>query len=221
MIEPTIGIVSYDPVSAEKCAQVIERSRGRSRLIDVNAGRSSVEVLRQIDGLLVCGDHTNAVNSAGGPEPGSSREEEALALVTLEGALKADMPVLGISWGMHALNQATGGECGLAVSGHDSAGAESSYHRIFISPGSKLAAVVGSGGFVRVNSRHALGVSEAKRSPLLMTSAYSLEDGVVEAVESTAHRWAIGVQFQPERRREVPPHFDRLFQALVSRASPS
>ena len=53
---------------------------------------------------------------------------------------------------------------------------------------------------------------------MLMASAYALEDGVIEALESPGHRWIIGVQFQPERRMEIPPHFDRLFQSLVERA---
>ena len=96
---------------------------------------------------------------------------------------------------------------------------QSSYHRIFIAPGSKLAATVGSGGFVRVNSRHRRGVTEAQRSPSLMASAYSLEDGVIEALEVPHHRWVVGVQFQPERRGELPPHFDRLFEALVDKAA--
>ena len=97
--------------------------------------------------------------------------------------------------------------------------AEPLYHHIYISPGSKLAAVVGSGGFVRVNSHHRQGVREAQKSPRLLASAYSLDDGLIEALESPAHRWVIAVQFNPERRMEVPPHFDRLFQSLVERAS--
>ncbi|MCH7653041.1 MAG: gamma-glutamyl-gamma-aminobutyrate hydrolase family protein, partial [Chloroflexi bacterium] len=88
-----------------------------------------------------------------------------------------------------------------------------------ISPGSKLAAVVGSGGFVRVNSRHHQGIKEPQKSSELLASAYSLEDGYIEALESPGHRWVIGVQFHPERRMEVPPHFDRLFQSLVERAA--
>ena len=78
---------------------------------------------------------------------------------------------------------------------------------------------MGSGGFVRVNSRHSRGLKEAHKSALLITSAYSLEDGVVEALESPAHRWVLGVQFNPERRGEIPPHFDRLFQHHVDRAT--
>ena len=79
--------------------------------------------------------------------------------------------------------------------------------------------MVGSGGFVRVNSRHRRGIREAQRSAWLLASAYSLEDGVIEALESARHRWVIGVQFRPERRMELPPHFHRLFQSLAERAA--
>ena len=74
------------------------------------------------------------------------------------------------------------------------------------------------GGFVRVNSRHTFGVREAQKAPGLLATAYSLEDGVIEALESPEHEWVIGVQFEPERRGELPPHFDRLFDRLVGRA---
>ena len=123
---------------------------------------------------------------------------------------------------MQALNLALGGTHATNVTGHgvtQKDGEEvSSYHRVYIAPGSRLAAVVGSGGFVRVNSRHSLGVREPQKSPLAMASAYALDDGVIEALESPEHDWVIGAQFHPERRMEVPPQFDRLFQALVQRA---
>ena len=157
--------------------------------------------LAHMGGLVVCGAATTQL---------------------LKPALEADMPVLCISQGMQALNVALGGTPAQRVAGHgpveEDGDPVSSYHRIFISPGSKLAAVVGSGGFVRVNSRHHLGVREAQKAPLLMASAYSLEDGVIEALESPDHRWVIGVQFHPERRKELPPHFDRLFVSLTERA---
>ena len=124
---------------------------------------------------------------------------------------------------MQVLNVALGGKLLQHIKGHNAyeeGGEElSQYHHIYISPGSKLAAVVGSGGFVRVNSRHHQGVKEPQKSSALLASAYSLEDGYIEALESPAHRWVIGVQFHPVRRMEVPPHFDRLFQSLVERAA--
>ena len=138
-------------------------------------------------------------------------------------ALDDDMPIYALGEGMHLLNAAFGGKPPQVVSDHVDAGEDGSvvsvYHHIYIAPGSRLAAVVGSGGFVRVNSLHEDGIREAQKSPWLLASAYSLEDGVIEALESSRHRWVIGVQFRPERRMEVPPHFDRLFQSLLERAT--
>ena len=74
---------------------------------------------------------------------------------------------------------------------------------------------------MRVNSRHHQGVMERHKSKHLMSSAWSMEDGVIEALESPEHDWVLGVQFHPERRRELPPHFDKLFETLVRRAKPT
>jgi putative glutamine amidotransferase len=144
---------------------------------------------------------------------------DAVHVALTKAALDRDMPLLAIGGGLHTLNVALGGAPATPVEGHGPDGEASSYHRIYIAPGSKLAAVVGSGGFVRVNSRHEMGIREAGKSPLLLASAYSLEDGKIEALESPDHGWVIGVQFRPERRLEIPPHFDRLFQSMVERTA--
>ena len=151
-------------------------------------------------------------------------ERDGMELRLCRAALDDDLPIYGIGRGTAILNLAMGGGLIGRLDGHPpgtglDSSAEPSYHHIYISPGSKLAAVVGSGGFVRVNSLHRQGVREAQKSPRLLASAYSLDDGLIEALESPAHRWVIAVQFNPERRMEVPPHFDRLFQSLVERAS--
>lgn len=150
------------------------------------------------------------------------RDEMEITLV--RAALDSDLPVYGIGRGMHILNVALGGELLHDVEGHhpeqqEDADPKPAYHHIYISPGSKLAAVVGSGGFVRVNSRHRTGMREAQKSPYLLASAYSLEDGIIEALESVSHRWVIAVQFSPQFRMEIPPHFERLFQSLSERAA--
>ena len=46
------------------------------------------------------------------------------------------------------------------------------------------------------------------------TTAHSLEDGVIEAVEHEHHPWAIGVQWHPELSPHDPNH-QRIFQAFV------
>ena len=161
-------------------------------------------LLGLIDALVCCDD------TGGG--------QSAIDLV--RAALDDDMPIYALGEGMHLLNTAFGGKPAGAVVEHSGDGEDgkSAFHHIYIAPGSRLAAVVGSGGFVRVNSRHNRGIREAQKSQWLLASAYSLEDGMIEALESSRHRWVIGVQFRPERRMEVPPHFDRLFQSLLERA---
>ena len=126
---------------------------------------------------------------------------------------------MGICRGMQLLNVVFGGRLIQHLPGHrteDDSG-KSAYHRIYISPGSKLAATLGSGGFVQVNSRHHQGVSEPQKAPSLMASAYSLEDGLIEALESPAHDWVIGVQWHNENEEELPKTFGNLFLALAER----
>ena len=181
--------------------------------------------LSRMGALVVAGEEGGPPGSPPQPANGDAgriEATEAVAVRLIRAALDADLPLLCVAWGMQVLNLAAGGKLGRDVAGHGCAEGDgdrvSSYHRIYIAPGGKLAAAVGSGGFVRVNSRHDQGIGEAQKSPLLMASAYSLEDGVIEALESPHHRWVIGVQFHPERRLEIPPHFERLFRSLVERA---
>ena len=204
--KPTIGILASADEHARECAASVERLGGQPLRIDAAEDSLPDVSLRLIDALVCCDD-------AGGGDA---------AIALLRAALDDDMPVYAVSDGMHLLNAAFDGKPAQAVPEHikvdENDIAASAYHHIYIAPGSRLAAVVGSGGFVRVNSRHQTGIREAQKSPLLLASAYSLEDGVIEALESSRHRWVIGVQFRPELRMEVPPHFDRLFQSLLERA---
>ena len=191
---------------ARECAASVERLGGQPLRIDATGDALPDISLRLIDALVCCDD-------ADGSDS---------AIVMLRSTLDGDLPVYAVGGGLHLLNTAFGGKPAQAIQEHNEAGEDgstaSAYHHIYIAPGSRLAAVVGSGGFVRVNSRHQKGLREAQKSPLLLASAYSLEDGIIEALESSRHRWVIGVQFRPERRMEVPPHFDRLFQSLLERA---
>ena len=129
-----------------------------------------------------------------------------------------DLPIIAVGDGMHSLNMAMGGREPVPVSGHEGDGDVSARHHIYVAPGSKLASIVGAGGFVRVNSLHRKGIRDAQKSPKLMTAAYAVEDGTIEAVESPDYSLVIGVQFRPDRPREVPPNFDNLFHLLVERA---
>ena len=207
-LKPTIGILAPTNDDARACADAIERLDGHALRIDAADAATPERALRLIDALVCCG--------------GDAREADDQVRL-LRAALDDDLPIYAIGGGMLLLNIALGGKPAVSMDDHAATAndgeAASAYHQIYIAPGSRLAAVVGSGGFVRVNSRHRSGIREAHKSPWLLASAYSLEDSVIEALESPRHRWVIGVQFRPEHRMELPPHFDRLFQSLLERAA--
>ena len=213
----------------QKYVDAVERSGGEPWVLTPDTGALPSEVVSRAGALVLTGGE-DIEPSRYGQQPSddidympfdSARDEMELSVT--RAALDDDLPIYGICRGMQLLNVAMGGSLVQHLDGHSGTELENheweaSYHHIYISPGSKLAAVVGSGGFVRVNSLHHQGVREAQKSPHLLASAYSLEDGLIEALESPRHRWVIAVQFHPERRMELPPHFDRLFQSLVERA---
>ena len=203
---PIIGIVVSDTGEELRHASAVRRAGGEP-LVVADADAS----LDRVGGLVV---------SAAPQTDGHGRDAGRDAAAWVSRALDRGLPVLGTGGGFLALNVALGGSM-VQVDGHAGdpvEGEEPAYHRIYIAPGGKLAAIVGSGGFVRVNSRHSHGVREAQKAPGLLATAYSLEDGIIEALESPEHPWAIGVQFEPERRGELPPHFDRLYSSLVAQA---
>ncbi len=213
----------------QKYVDAVERSGGEPWVLTPDAGVTPAEVVHRAGALVLTGGEDIEPRQYG-EQPSSDIDympfdsaRDEMELSVTRAALDDDLPIYGICRGMQLLNVAMGGSLVQHLDGHSGTELEdneweASYHHIYISPGSKLAAVVGSGGFVRVNSLHHQGVREAQKSPHLLASAYSLEDGLIEALESPRHRWVIAVQFHPERRMEVPPHFDRLFQSLVERA---
>ena len=160
------------------------------------------EIINYIDGLLLCGN-----------DPAEWPLVEAL--ITL------NIPILATGNGLHALNIVMGGKPPIKNLHLSETHDDSPFHRIFISPGSQLAKILGSGGFVRVNSTHSFSLKEAQKSKELSVCAYGLTDGVLEGVEQCREKNIVGVQFNPERRSDLPPHFERLFQWLIKVSSDS
>jgi putative glutamine amidotransferase len=153
-----------------------------------------------------------------------SKDRDEWEIPILKQALGKDMPILGICRGMQLLNVVFGGKLIQNLPGHKNEDLDydtdkkSSFHQIYLSPGTKLAAIMGSGGFIRVNSRHHQGLGEPQKAPTLMASAYSLEDGLIEAIESPKHDWVIGVQWNNEFEEELYKTFGNLFQAFIERS---
>ena len=164
------------------------------------------------------------------PDPAAglktNRPLDDLELRLLAHALELDMPVFAICRGMQLMNVAFGGSLVQDIPGHRSehradeqeGDPVSMTHLTYISPGSKTAAIVGTAGFFHLNSLHHQGLREAQRAPRLMTTAFEVEDGLIEGLESPEHSWVIGFQCHPERQDEVPKSFGNLFLGLRERA---
>jgi putative glutamine amidotransferase len=140
----------------------------------------------------------------------------------LRHSLDQDLPVLAICRGHQLLNVALGGSLLQHIEGdyhraHKEGDMPSRWHSITVEPDSRLGSIYGRAD-MEVNSRHHQAVLPAMLAPPLRAVAYS-PDGVIEAVESSTHAWAVGVQWHPERLESEHAGFaDRntaLFQALV------
>ena len=143
------------------------------------------------------------------------RDEHEKAL--LEDALARDVPVLAICRGFQLLNVTMGGSLLQHIDGdsHRARNDISAWHEIVVSDeASRLAAAYEGEDKLRVNSRHHQGVTEPVLAGGLHCVASS-PDSFVEAVESAAHRWTVGVQWHPERP-EMRPAAAPLFRAFVA-----
>lgn len=224
---PAIAVVTSTEKEASRYVDAMAK-RGIAELVLLPFPLSEVpEIIATLDGLLftggpdidpaVYGEQPNAMVDA---EASSSIDEWQISL--LSSALALDMPVLGICRGMQLINVCFGGKLIQDIEGHrlvdDGQAKESGYHQVYIAPGSKLAAILGSGGFVRVNSTHHQGFMEAQKASGLIASVYSLTDGLIEAVESPYHDCVIGVQWHNEIEKELPKSFGKLFGALIERS---
>lgn len=132
-------------------------------------------------------------------------------------AIESGLPVLGVGWGMHALNVALGGQPPVIVEGHGAPGDEPVKHPLFIAPGGKTGYTIAGSGWVTVLSAHTHGLMPAQIADGLLSSVYA-EDQVVEAIEKPGREWLIGVQWPAHMVDHTPTGFDSLLLALVERS---
>ena len=222
-----VAITSSNERNARRYVAAMEAAGSETRVLvpGSHGALSTEEVMRGAGGLLLSGGpdvHPSRYGQEPDPEAGLKLRPELddLEFRVLEHALSADMPVLAICRGMQVLNVAFGGRLTQHLDGHRNEDEDSEHatHLIYVAPGAKSAAIIGSAGFFKVNSYHHQGLTEAQRAPRLMSTAYSVEDGLVEGLESPEHSWVIGLQCHPERQDEVPRLFVNLFSGLHDRA---
>ncbi|MEE9284751.1 MAG: gamma-glutamyl-gamma-aminobutyrate hydrolase family protein [Dehalococcoidia bacterium] len=226
MSRPTIAITYSEEEPVEPYVDAVEAGGGKPRIVNVATPIDIEELLPAVDGLVLTGGaDIDPALYGGKPLPSveldlcRQRDEHELPLI--RAALERDLPVLGICRGMQALNVALGGSLLQHVAGHATDDDETPvFHEVFVPPGSRLTHILGVGGFMKVNSLHHQGLTLAQKAPDLLVSAFSLKDGIIEALDSPRqlHRWVVGVQWHPERRNEGAPRFEKLFIRLAAAA---
>lgn len=164
------------------------------------------DYLDMLDGIVIAGGAFDVPPSYYGQEPraGLGRLVEARSaferqLITQ--ALDRDVPLLGVCGGMQLLNVVLGGTLhqdlaerpgtGVHIQLHDR---RQPSHDVTVTPGSLLARLTGE-RTLAVNSVHHQIVDALGTTAVASAVA---GDGVIEAIESTQHRHALGVQWHPE-----------------------
>ncbi len=214
---PLIAIPRWEAPTWERTGYYVdsvEGAAGRCRLIEEK------KLPKDAAGLLLMGGvDVNPTLYGEKPDghtqpPQDDRDEHEKGL--LEDALARDVPVLAICRGFQLLNVTMGGSL-LQHIGDDSHVARndtSAWHEVIVSDkASRLAGAYEGDDRLRVNSRHHQGVTEPVLAGGLRCVAAS-HDSYVEAAESEAHRWTVGVQWHPERP-EMRPDAGALFRAFV------
>lgn len=188
------------------------------------SSRNINAMIDRLDGLLVSGGNFDIHPRFYGEKPirslGEIKEERTdfeLGLIAL--ALKRDMPLLGICGGAQAINVALGGSLYQDIDAQypdriehqrsdikDRGG-----HRIAIHEGTKLRKIVGRPS-LQVNTTHHQAVKQPGKNLLVDASA---DDGIIEGIESAAHRFVVGVQWHPEFLVQRDAAQRKIFAAFV------
>lgn len=205
---------------ADSYLHAVRSAGGRPLLLapePLNDGDAD-DLLERVHGLLLVGgadidpQFYGAARSSKTERTVPLRDQFEIGLVAA--ALRRDVPVLGICRGLQIMNVATGGtlhqhlgEAGFAE--HRPASGrldDATHHLVEVEPDSLVAQT----GTVVVNSHHHQGIATVGEGGRVV--ARSQPDGVIEAIQWTGQRYALGVQWHPEAM-ELAPVLAGLVQA--------
>lgn len=182
----------------------------------------AAEYLTLIDGLIVTGGAFDI-------DPllyGANERHEKVTTKTrrtrfewavLEGALRAELPILGICGGQQLLNVVLGGSLLQHIPdavpdalAHEQTGPrDQPGHEVLVQPGTLLHRLAGSER-IAVNTTHHQAADRTGKGIVVSGRA---PDGVIEAIEDPSRKFCLGVQWHPEYR--VGRHDSAILQGFV------
>jgi putative glutamine amidotransferase len=166
------------------------------------------ETLDLIDGLIVPGGDWDIDPAFYGQKIMSDKvvinhRRTAYDMKLMQKALERDMPVLGICYGMQLINVIAGGSLiqdlptmkSSDINHEQPHPKNALWHDINIVKGTKLWDISGQKTHAKVNSTHHQAIDMIGKNIIVSANA---PDGIIEAIESTIHKFAVGVEWHPE-----------------------
>lgn len=212
MTRPRIGITCGPNIDRLPPYTEALKAQGAEGVVFQVGTATSQEILASCDGILIPGggdidpalytDHSHAAVF------GVDRARDLLEKELILSAHQAGKPLMGICRGLQVMGWSFGGELIQDIDaevaplgspkGHRHFPNEESHHiahEVQIAPDSRLAKILGVTA-VGINSIHHQALKSVK-TPLRVVGR--APDGLIEAIEDSAHPWFIGVQGHPER----------------------
>lgn len=203
----------------------IERAGGLPFLLPFLSLEHAEAALDLCDGLVVSGGDFDVPPSFYGetqrPKCGQTLEDRsAYERALCQGALRRDLPVLGICGGLQILNVTLGGSLYQDLSERDDTAEHQQpqdrrepHHPVLLAAGSRLANACGTTR-LETNSTHHQMINRLGTGLVAVGHA---PDGVIEAIEHTTAAFAVGVQWHPEWL-DVPEQL-AVYRAVVEAAA--
>ena len=184
-------------------------------------------ILDRLDAILISGGNFDIHPSYYGEKPiralGLIKEERTeFELELVDSALAQNLPLLGICGGAQAINVALGGSLyqDIATELPNATQHEQGWkrhkggHPIRIHPGTRLRRIVKTQR-MEVNTTHHQAVRIVGKGLVINATAH---DGLIEGLESSNHRFVLGVQWHPEILVQRDPSERRIFSSFISAA---
>ena len=205
----------------QKYTASLRRAGAKAVWINTDDLDKAIEEMLRCDGLLLSGGEDINPNYYGQTATEKCGKivprRDHIEMKMLEAFLPTGKPILGICRGEQLLNVYFGGTLHQDIAHlircrhNDFSRKNLGNHPVELVSGTKLEAILQEKSF-SVNSLHHQAVE--KLGDGLIAGAYS-EDGIVEAIEHSMHRFCIGLQWHPEHMSPFSKLQRRIFDAFV------